>query len=309
MGRTVQNIGFSGEFQAASIYIVEHAPPRRRATAGGVQYISAGLGVLAASLTSTIITNSLSDDAVASWGWRLAFVLGAVLCLFGVYLRTRAPETPVFEQIRQQGTVEDSPLRTMFRQHRWTFVIMGVLQVSQLLYYFWQVFLPTYASLVSGIRMSTALALSSVTLGIFVVLVPLAAMASDRWLGRRPLIVAQAAGFALLSYPMLHLLKDPDPTRYFLVSLVGSVLLALTAGCSVALYCELFPTRIRASGVGFSFNAFLPVFGGSAPLIATWTIGHGHPDVLTYYMIIVTGLAAVFLLLALPETRGVSLED
>jgi hypothetical protein len=160
----------------------------------------------------------------------MPFLFGALLCLFGIYLRRKAPESPLFTRL---DTVERNPVRTAVRRHRW-----GLF------------FLPTYASLVAKFPLGTGLALNAIALVIFI--------------GALPLIVIQAAGFAVLGYPMLAVLQHPTPARYLLVAVVGNLLLSLTYANVSALYCELFPTGIRTSGVGVAYDLAITVFGGRA---------------------------------------------
>ncbi|GAA3369308.1 MFS transporter [Streptomyces sannanensis] len=308
LGRATQNVSNSGEFQAASAFIVEHAPPDRRASAGAAQYMTAGLGILAATLVSTVLTTVLPKQMLADWGWRVPFLIGAVLCLYGVHLRQAVPESPLFTGLQASGRVERRPLWTALTLHRRSLLLVIVIQFSQVTFFTWQVFLPTYANLVSGFPLKTGLALNAVALAAFVLVLPLVGAVSDRKTGRRPLIIAEALGFAVLAYPMLRLLQHPSPAGYLLVAVVGNVLLALTYGNAAAVFCELFPTGIRTSGVGVAYNLAVTVFGGSAPLIATWSIAHDRPLLLAYYIVALEATAAVVFLVRLPETRGTTLE-
>ena len=123
----------------------------------------------------------------------------------------------------------------------------------------------------------------------------------------KKLIASLALGFAVLAYPMLRLLQHPTPLTYLLVAVAGNVLLALTYGNVAAVFCELFPTGVRTSGVGLAYNVVVTVFGGSAPVFATWTIAHHHPLALAYYVIALEMTAALVFLALLPETRGTKL--
>ncbi|UQA91967.1 MFS transporter [Streptomyces halobius] len=186
LGRVIQNVSNSGEYQAATTFIVEHAPPDRRASVGAVQYMTAGAGLLAATLVSVTLTANLPKALMADWGWRVPFLLGALLCLYGVRLRRAVPESPSFTRLRAAGEVERRPLRTAVRQHRRSLLLVVVLQFSQVTYYTWQVFLPTYAHLVAEFPLQTSLALNAIALAAFILLLPLVGALSDRVTGRRP---------------------------------------------------------------------------------------------------------------------------
>ncbi|MFF4948151.1 MFS transporter [Streptomyces chattanoogensis] len=308
LGRVIQNVSNSGEYQAATAFIVEHAPHDRRASVGAVQYMTAGAGLLAATLVSGTLTTALPKSLMADWGWRVPFVLGALLCLYGVRLRRAVPESPSFTRLRTANEVERRPLRTAVRQHRRSLLLVVVLQFSQVTYYTWQVFLPTYANLVAAFPLRMGLALNAVALAVFILLLPLVGALSDRVTGRRPLIIAEALGFAVLAYPMLAVLQHPTPGGYLLVAVAGNALLALGYGNMAALFCELFPTGVRSSGIGVPYQLATTLFGGSTPIIAAWTIAHHHTLALGAYILCLEAIAAVVYLLLLPETRGRTLD-
>ncbi len=307
LGRAVQNVSNSGEFQAASTFIVEHAPAGRRATTGAAQYMTAGLGILSATLVAAALTTVFPKAVVADWAWRIPFLIGAAFCLYGVRLRRAVPESPHFTALQATGRVERRPLRTVVKRYPRSLLLVMVIQFSQVTYFTWQVFLPTYAHLVGKFPLKTGLALNCVALAAFVLVLPLVGMVSDLKTGRRPLIIAEALGFAVLAYPMLRLLQHPTPLTYLLVAVAGNVLLALTYGNVAAVFCELFPTGVRTSGVGLAYNVAVTVFGGSAPVFATWTIAHHHPLALAYYVVALEMTAAIVFLALLPETRGTEL--
>ncbi|WP_218952297.1 MFS transporter [Amycolatopsis anabasis] len=309
VGRGMQNVSQAGEFQAAAAFLVEHAPPKHRATTGSLQYVSSALGILSATLVASLVTSLFPKDVLNAWGWRVPFVVGAGLCLFGTYLRRRAPESPLFTKLATAGRIVRKPVRSAIRTHGSGLFFVAALQLSQVTFYVWQVFLPTYASLVAKFPLGTALPLSAVALAAFIVALPLVGMLSDRLTGRKPLIVLEAACFAVFAYPALSLLQQPTPGRYLLVAVVGNLLLALTYANVSALYCELFPTGVRASGVGVAYNLAITIFGGSTPIVATSTIAAHHNLALGYYIMVLEGIAALVFLFLLPETRGRDLDE
>lgn len=302
IGRIAQNVSNSGEYQAAASFIVEHAPPHRRATVGSFQAVSASLGILGATLTASAVTALFPREALVAWGWRVAFLLGACLCLYGVHLRRNVPESPLFTDLVRRRAIDRAPLRTAVRTHRRGLLLVVVQQISQASFFTWQVFLPTYAHLVAGFPLATGLALNAVALACFVVALPLAGALADR-VGRRPLVIAESVGLAVLAYPLLTQLQEVTPGRYLAVALVGNLLLSLSHGASAALFCELFPTGVRASGIGVPYQVANQLFGGATPIVATWTIARHHDLALAYYLAAIEAVAAVLFLFLLPETR------
>ncbi|MFI9203174.1 MFS transporter [Streptomyces sp. NPDC053048] len=307
IGRIAQNISNSGEYQAAASFMVEHAPPHRRATVGSLQAASAALGILCATSTVSLLTLILPHDRLVAWGWRVPFVIGALLCLVGVHLRRHVPESPLFETLAERGRIDPHPLRTTVGRHKASVLLVVVQQISQVGFFTWQVFLPTYANLVGGLPLATGLQLNVVALAVFTLALPLTGMLSDR-IGRKPLVIAESVGLAICACPLLSLLNSPTPATYLFVAITGNLLLALSHGSTAALFCELFPTGVRASGIGVPYNMATVAFGGSAPILATWSISRHHPLFLAYYITAVEVVAALVFLFVLRETRWRSLD-
>ena len=220
---------------------------------------------------SALTTNFIAQPALSEWGWRIPFLIGAILSLYGLYIRIGLPETPHFVAVEQQRAVESRPMLRALKDHpRESFVVFA-LQMGTVMFYIWTVFLPTYAHLAGGLPLSQGLIGGVISLAVFCVVTPAAGALSDR-IGRRPLLIAYAVGFFVLAWPMLHLLQNGDFMTFLLVDIVGCVLLAMIDGVLSATLCELFPTAVRTSGIGLPYAVCAAIFGGTAPLIAAWLI-------------------------------------
>lgn len=299
--RLVQGFSAGGEFGSSSAFLVESAAPGRRAFAGSWQQVSVAGGVLIASLLGTTFTSLLSEDALHSWGWRAAFVIGGLLGLVGLWLRVSVEDTESFTETRDSGRAKSNPLKAMFVEHPAAAMrVAGITIAGTLTYYIWVNYLPTYANLTTGIPMNQALLSQTVCLCLFIVALPFAGLVSDKF-GRKPTMAFFAGGFALLAWPMLHFLGDSF-LSLFLIQLTGMVLLlGYSANCAVIM-AEQFPPEVRATGIALPYALAVAVFGGTAPYLTTWLNDSGHSDLLWLY-IAAASLTSLVVYLTMPETK------
>ncbi len=297
-----QGVSAGAEFQSGASFIVEHAPTGRRGLFGSVTLVSSILGTLAATATGAIVTFAFDPETLALWGWRIPFVLGAVLGLVGLYLRTRVPETPAFEGIASSARTVESPLKEVFRSQKLTMLRVFAISVYTGGYYLWTVFLPTYAHLASGLPLSETLMGGIIALVVMVLALPLFGRLSDR-IGRRPLLLAHCAGMILLAYPMLLLLEIPSFPVFLAVDILGCLIVGLTSATQSATYCELTPAHVRTTAIGVPYNLSSALVGGTMPLIATALVSAGSGLAVAF---IIMGIAAFsgVVVAFMPEVRG-----
>ena len=302
LARMLQGFSTGGEFQGSAVFLTEHAPANRRALASSSQMVSIGLAILLATLTATLTTGLIPQPALAQWGWRLPFLLGAVLSLYGVWLRRNLPETPAFEAVERRHEIERSPLLSALREYPRKSLFVFVIQMGTVQFYLWTVFLPTYARLAGGLPIADGLFGSTISLVVYCLAIPVFAALSDR-IGRKPLLYFAAFGFLLLTWPMLALLRHGDFWTYLGVDLVGILLIAGSNSVLAPVLSELFPARLRTSGIGLPYAICSAVFGGTAPLIATALVGAKLDWVLAGYVMVIC-LVAILTYRMMPETRG-----
>ncbi|MFE3266963.1 MFS transporter [Streptomyces sp. NPDC059215] len=306
LARLVQGFSAGGEFGSSSAFLVESGTRRGRAFAGSWQQVSVGGGALIASLLGTLATNVLSDDALHAWGWRVAFGTGGLLGLAGLWLRISVEDTQSFNEARSTGRIRANPLRAMLVSHPGAALrVVGITIAGTLTYYIWVNYLPTYANLTTGVPLGKALLSQTLCLLIFITLLPFAGRLSDR-IGRKPTMTAFAAGFALLSRPLLHFL-DSGFLSLFLVQLTGMLLiLGYSANCAVVM-AEQFPAEIRATGIAVPYALAVAMFGGTAPYVITWMHDHHLSDWLWLYLS-VASLISLAVYLTMPETKDKELD-
>jgi MFS transporter, MHS family, proline/betaine transporter len=300
VARLVQGLSAGGEWGGSTAYIVEYAPEGQRGFIGSWQQFSVGGGFLLGSLSGTILSFTLSSEALTSWGWRVPFLLGIAVGGIGAYLRWRLADTPKYTEIEEHRALAQAPLVEAFRQYpRETLTAFGITLHNTVAYYISLVYMTGYLINIGGLSQPTAQLIGTICLAIFIILIPFAGMLSDR-IGRRPQLMISCVGFALLGYPFFLLGSSGRASEAFLAQLLMVALLSLYAGCCPAAYAELFPTRVRYTALSIGYNVAVAIFGGFAPFIATWLIKQtGDPLAPAFYVI----AAAVITLAVLARIR------
>ncbi|GLW15652.1 MFS transporter [Streptomyces sp. NBRC 13847] len=315
LARLLQGLSVGGEFAASTTFLVESAGPGRRGLFSSFQYVSTTIGQLVASGVAAVLVANLAPATMGSWGWRVPFVLGALLSLVGFWVRrgaretlpqapdsVRAGETPVEEQAKASRPGLFEALR---RHPRESLLICGITAGGTLAYYTWTSYLPTYAELNAGVGKADALLAGTLSLTFFAVLQPLAGMLSDR-IGRKPLLLTFGIGFAALIVPLLRSLDDSFVTL-LLVQCAGMILLSGFTAVSAAVNAETFPARVRAAGIGFPYSLTVALFGGTAPYVGTLFKDMGHAGLFPVYVAVLC-LVSSAVYLRLPETAHGPLE-
>jgi len=302
VARLLQGLSAAGEYQSSISYILENAPHGRRGLISGLINTSSGVSILAATVSANIVTGVIPSHQLAAWGWRLPFFFGAVLSLFGLYLRSRIPESEAFVEIEKRNAVVKSPLATVFRRHRMPMLQIAAIQFVGVPYYLWSTFVPTYAHLVSKIPLSLALTGNTIGLVIYLLALPTVGRLSDRY-GRRPFLIGGAIGLVVLVYPCVLLLHNPSFGAYLAANIIGWLLLSTIEALSPTVSVELLPAGTRVSGIGVPYQLSTAVLAGTAPLIASWLISIGHPTYIAAYVALIM-LIAMLVFFTLPETRN-----
>ncbi|GAA2211435.1 MFS transporter [Nonomuraea monospora] len=302
LARLVQGFSAGGEFGTSSAFLVESAAPGRRAFAGSWQQVSVGGGVLIASGLGTVLTSTLDEAALQSWGWRVAFVLGGLLGLVGLWLRVSVPETEAFAKAASSGRTRANPLVVMVRDHpRAALRVAGVTIAGTLLYYVWVSYMPTYAHVDTGIPLNQALLANTIAVLVFLILLPFGGLLSDL-VGRKPTMLGFALGFLVLAWPAFRFL-DGGFGSLLVIELVGMVfLVGYSANCA-AIMAEQFPAEVRTTGIGLPYALAVAIFGGTAPYVTTWLSSSGHRDLVWMY-VAAAALIGVIVYATMPETKG-----
>jgi MFS transporter, MHS family, proline/betaine transporter len=301
--RIIQGIAAGGEWGISTAFIIEWSPPARRGFFGSFQQVSTAGGSLLGSATAAILTSSLSPSTMLDWGWRVPFLLGAVLLIVGIYLRQNAEETPSFQVSRQvtadEPAISGAPLGAL---------AFGFTIFWTVAYYTLLAWMPTFTQKYAGLTPSQALWSNTIGLIAMVIAIPVWGALSDR-IGRRPLLMASTLGIGILAWPVFSLMIESRSLAVVLtIQILFGVLLALYSGPGPAAISEIFPTHLRSTWMTAGYALAVAVFGGFAPFIATWLISAtGSPLSPTYCYLAPAALISFLVLLRLKETSGTEL--
>ncbi|MGW0816311.1 MFS transporter [Streptomyces viridiviolaceus] len=277
--RVLQGLSAGGEFGGAVSVMTEFAPPGRRGLYGSWQSFTVALGLLAGAGAAALLATVLTPGQLSAWGWRLPFLLTLPLGLGALWLRLRLDETPAF---RQQCEEVTPPAGEVVRA-----IVLGAGRIMgwAAAGYTFLVVLPSY--LQSSLDASFQQALVATVLanlGFAVTIVP-AGYLSDR-VGRRAVMLTGAVLVVVLAVPLLDLLQDTGASNAAKGAAVlgAGAVVGLMAGPGPAMLSEMFPTRVRYTGLGLAYALSNAVFSGCAGLIITETVERtGNVDVPAYY--------------------------
>ncbi|MEB6223390.1 MFS transporter [Pantoea anthophila] len=296
--RILQGLFAGGEYGGAVSLMTEFAPPGRRGLYGAWQSFTVALGLLAGAAIVALLSRLLTPEEMQSWGWRIPFFIALPLGGIALWLRAGMEETPAF--IRQQAQPREKVTASLSDTLKT--ILLGIcrLMVWSAAGYTWLVIMPTYlqASLHTGFNEALLIAVIS-NLGFAVTIIP-AGMLSDR-IGRRTVMVSAAILLLVLSLPLLNLLQAENTATGLkgLVVFIAGGVVGLLAGPGPAMLSEMFPTRVRYTGLGLAYSLSNALFSGCAGLIITGLIKEtGNPDIPAWY-VMATALVSIVALMTL----------
>lgn len=296
LGRLVSGLSVGGEFAANTVFLVESAPVNRRGFFASFQYVSTTAGQLVASGLAALLVLQLNDDDMAAWGWRVAFIFGAVLSVIGLWIRRGAEETLAAPAKAERPRLFDA----LVKYPRQSLLIVGVTIGGTITYYTWTTYLPTYAGANGTLGQGTLLLISTISLFFFMLIQPVVGTFSDR-VGRKPVLIAFAAVFAVGIVPGLKLVSVSGFWGTLAVVLFGMLVLSGYTSIGAAINAEIIPTHVRAAGIGFTYSVAVALFGGTAPFMGTLFASWGNPGLFGWYVAVLAA-ASLVVYLFLPET-------
>ncbi len=307
--RMLQGIGLGGEWGGAVLLCVEHSPDNRRGWFSSWPQLGVPIGLLLSTLSVSTV-GRFGDEALADWAWRVPFLLSIVLVAIGLFIRLRISEPPAFERMVRSGQRARVPLLDVLRQHpKITLLAMGARMSESVTFNVYNAFLLTYTVAILGLPRSIVLDSLLVAAVVGFVAIPLAGMASDR-VGRRPVFMAGALLAAVSAFPIFALVDTKSPWLITVAVVVGwGVAACVMYGPEGAMFAEIYPTRVRYSGMSVVYQIGVLPSGAVAPLICTALVSHfaGASWPVAVYVLLMA-LVTVASLAFLPETSRSQLD-
>jgi MHS family shikimate/dehydroshikimate transporter-like MFS transporter len=305
--RIIQGIGLGGEWGGASLMVLEHAPADKRGFYTSFVQIGFPIGLVLASLVFALVAK-LPDADFAAYGWRIPFLVSIVLLAIGTFVRSRVPETPVFEELKIRGALAGNPFGEAVTKNTRTFLIAVGLKLSEVSWvYMLTVFVVVYATTKLGLPKPMMLDAVMYAALLELVSLPLFGWLSDK-IGRRPFYVLGALFTIVFAFPLFWMLESKSAVLVF-----TAVMMAMNFGHGMMFglescyFPELFGPRVRYSGASFGFQLSAAIGGGFSPIIATAMVGYFGGTAGVSTMMIVLALITLSAALAARETRGGSL--
>ncbi|WP_017349968.1 MFS family transporter [Pantoea sp. A4] len=305
LARMFQGLSVGGEYGTSATYMSEVALEGRKGFYASFQYVTLIGGQLLAVLTVVILQNLLSDADLRQWGWRIPFVLGAVLAVVAVWLRRSLNETSDknSREHREAGSIVG------LLRHHWRpfLMVLGFTAGGSLSFYTFTTYMQKYLVNTAGMDAKTASSLMTGALLVFMLLQPLIGALSDK-IGRRGSMLIFGAGAAICTVPILTLLQSADNHWVaFLLVMLALVITSFYTSISGILKAEMFPPQVRALGVGLSYAVANAIFGGSAEYVALLLKNAGIETSFFWYVSAMGAVAFFVSLLLHRKGKGLQL--
>ncbi|QHE70449.1 alpha-ketoglutarate permease, putative [Rhodococcus sp. WAY2] len=300
LARMLQGLSVGGEYATSATYLAEVASPGRRGFYSSFQYVTLVAGQLFALGVQIILQLLLPAEAMQSWGWRIPFIIGAAGAVAVMWLRRTMDESEAFtdevESKRDTDTPDDGPkegsLRMLLQYPRECLLVCALTLGGCVAFYTYTTYMQKFMINTSGISKDTVAWINFAALLVFIVLQPLGGALSDR-IGRRKLLIFFGVGGTLLTVPLMTVLgKTSNPLVAFGLMMLGLTVVTGYTSVNAIVKTELFPTKVRALGVGLPYALTLAIFGGTVETVALALKRAGHESLFFYY---VTGCIAISL--------------
>lgn len=303
--RFVQGIGLGGEWSGAVLVATENAPADKRALYGAFPEVGAPIGFFLCNGLFFLLANSLTEQQMLAFGWRVPFLVSAVLVVIGLYVRRHLEETPLFKLAQENDNTTKTPLKEVF-QSNWKEIVKGtfIMGGTYAMFYTLTTWSLAYATTALGFSHSEMLLLLMGAIVEFAVLIMTTSLLADK-IGRKKVLLTATVALVGFSVVFPCFLEGQHNLGGMLLFLgVGFVIMGTLYGPVGAVLPELFPTKVRYSGAGITYNLAAVIGAAVAPSVTTWLIARHGLHAAGLYMLVLA-VASVVAWLTTKETKDI----
>jgi MHS family alpha-ketoglutarate permease-like MFS transporter len=292
LARMIQGLSLGGEYGTSATYLSEVADQKHRGFYSSFQYVTLIGGQLCAILVLLLLEQLfLTPAQLRAWGWRIPFGIGALLAATALLMRRNLHETDQFIASKA-GARRESSLKALLRYPREVMVVVGLTMGGTTAFYTYTTYMQKFLKLSVGLKDNETTFVTAGSLIFALVLQPIYGALSDR-IGRKPLLVWFGVTGTLFTVPLLYALQGTRSAFMAFLLIAGAWLIVSGyTSINAVVKAELFPTRVRATGVGLPYAVTVSIFGGTAESIALWFKSIGHETWFYFYLtgVIMTSL-------------------
>lgn len=293
--RVIQGLSVGGETTTSIVFLVEHAPERRRALMATVSCGGATVGIMMGSAAGAVLASVMSPAALDGWGWRIPFVLGLLVGVAGYYIRRDMVGEPRTAPIRP-------PLVEAVHGHGLLIArLFGMSVLNACGFFVMFVYVVSWLERIDGVDAARALDINTINMVLQVLVMVATAWLSDR-IGRKPLMLAATALCFVGALPLLWLMHHPDPLLIFAGQFGFTLLLGTTWGVQPAIMVEATPPAVRCTVIAIAFNLAMGLVGGLSPLAATWLVASTHQELSPAFLVMAAAAVTFLSMLSFGES-------
>lgn len=284
LARMLQGLSVGGEYGTSATYLSEMATRDRRGFYSSFQYVTLIGGQLVALGVQLVLQKFLlTNEQLHAWGWRIPFIIGAMLAVVALYIRSNLEETSSFienaEKHEKRGSIAE-----LLKHPRAIAIVIGLTLGGTIAFYTYSVYMQKFLVNTVHLTINQSTIISFCSLFLFALLQPVFGLLSDK-IGRRPLLMAFGIAGTVFTVPLLTAIGNTQTMfQAFLLIMTGLIIVSGYTSINAVVKAELFPAEVRALGVGLPYALTTAVFGGTAEFIALWFKKNGHESYFYWYV-------------------------
>ncbi|WP_447640520.1 MULTISPECIES: MFS transporter [Chitinophagaceae] len=283
VARLLQGISVGGEYGTSATYLSEMATVDKRGFFASFQYVTLVGGQLIALGVQLVLQHCMRADALHDYGWRIPFVLGAVLSFVALYLREHIAETNAYEQ-NAEIAKKTRPIKELLRYPKEILTVVGLTLGGTIAFYTYSIYMQKFLVNTVHLSKNKSTELTFISLLIFALIQPLYGMLSDK-VGRKPLLIAFGVLGTICTVPLMTAIShQTDVNTILLLMMCGLLIVSGYTSINAVVKAELFPANVRALGVGLPYALTTAIFGGTAEMLGLWFKKIGHENYFYWYV-------------------------